>query len=108
MSPKMSLQPLFMKLIHLLNHIYSGRIRHIPPRIPGGALKQCLLDEDAGRCKSPRSSESTLFVSHNGWDTAEKQAIVPGFSESSGGNFSGKTPRFHPKIALIAASLSCI
>lgn len=26
----MSLQPLFMKLIHLLNHIYSDRICHIP------------------------------------------------------------------------------
>lgn len=29
LSPKMSLQPLFMKLIHLLNYIYSDRICHI-------------------------------------------------------------------------------
>lgn len=83
MSPKMSLQPLFMKLIHLLNHIYSDRIRHIPSRIPSVALKQCLLDEDA----NPPAAASPPYL-------APTMAGNGFLSSVLRGNFSGKSPHF--------------
>lgn len=104
----MSLQPLFIKLIHLLNHIYSDRICHIL------SVSRALLWNNAFSTRTcgdvePRAASSPPYLSLTmGWNIVKRDSHSQ-FYWTYSWNFPREKPIFlfdgvPPKIVLIAAS----